>query len=546
MKISLSIIVLCAAISSLKAQTIGLIEHQSGSLDDGYVLFAPNTSNNTYLIDKCGQLVHVWNSQYKPGQAVYLLEDGTLLRTGNANNTTFNAGGKGGIIEKIDWDGNVIWSYTISDTNQCQHHDIKALPNGNILIIAWEKITNTQAIALGRNPALTPSVLWSEKIIELQPTGTNTGNIVWEWHLTDHLVQDFDATKPSYNSVASNPQLLNINYNASATNSDWIHLNSIDYNASLDQILLSSHNLDEIWIIDHSTTTAQAAGHSGGNSGKGGDLLYRWGNSATYNHTTNAQFFGQHNAHWIPSGLAFENKIMVFNNGLGRTGGNYSTVDIINPPTNGYLYESSLPYLPSTAEWIYNSGNPNNYYAMNISGAQMLSNGNVLMCNGPAGTFTEVDDSGTTVWKYINPVNASGVMTQNSSPTQNSVFRCTFYPSHFSGFSNHILNSGNTIENTNPVTNSCQLLLANQTQVQNSISVFPNPVSDMLNIQLSVSLSDAQLCLTDLSGKTIMKENINPTEAKYTLKTSHLNNGLYLLKISNSQQSQNFKIVVQR
>jgi hypothetical protein len=399
---------------------------------------------------------------------------------------------------------------------------------------------------LGRNPALVPSVLWSEKIIEVQPSGTNTGNIVWEWHLTDHLVQDFDATKPSYNSISSNPQLLNINYNASATNSDWIHLNSIDYNAALDQILLSSHNLDEIWIIDHSTTTAQAASHSGGNSGKGGDLIYRWGNPATYNYTNNPQFFGQHNAHWISDGLPFENKIMVFNNGLGRTGGNYSTVDIINPPTNGYQYDATLPYLPPAAEWIYNNGNPNNYYAMNISGAQMLSNGNLILCNGPAGTFTEVDATGTTVWKYINPVNASGVMAQNSSPTQNSVFRCTFYPSNYSGFSNHILSTGNILENSNSVSNSCQLLLANQTQFQKSINVFPNPVSDMLNIEFSISLSDTQICLTDLSGKIIIQENINPTGAKYTLKTSHLRDGVYLLKISNSQQNQNFKVVVQR
>jgi hypothetical protein len=37
-----------------------------------------------------------------------------------------------------------------------------------------------------------------------------------------------------------------------------------------------------LWVIDHQTTTAQAASHTGGRYNKGGDLLYRWGNPQTY------------------------------------------------------------------------------------------------------------------------------------------------------------------------------------------------------------------------------------------------------------------------
>ena len=414
----------------LFSQTIGLQQHDAGSLDDGYVLFAPNTSTTTYLIDKCGKQIKTWPSTYKTGQSCYLLPDGTLLRTGNTNNTNFTAGGTGGIVQKIDWNGNVTWSYTVSDATKCQHHDVKALPNGNVLIIAWELKTNTQAIASGRNPSLVPTTVWSEQILEVQPSGLSGGTIVWEWHLWDHLVQDYDATKSNYGTIASSPKLLNINYNASATSTDWIHMNAIDYNPVLDQIVMSSHNLNEIWIIDHSTTTAQAATHSGGNSGNGGDIIYRWGNPAAYNNgaTTDKKLFGQHNARWIESGLPFENQIMIFNNGLNRTGGNYSTVEIINTPVNGYSYTATLPYLPTATSWNYNYGNPNNYYAQNISGAQQLSNGNVLLCNGPSGIFTEVTATGTQVWKYTNPVNATGVLSQGTTPTMNTVFRCTYYP----------------------------------------------------------------------------------------------------------------------
>jgi hypothetical protein len=260
--------------------------------------------------------------------------------------------------------------------------------------------------------------------------------------------------------------LVNLNFNASAnaTNNfgqDWIHLNSIDYNAALDQILLSSHSFDEIWIIDHSTTTAQAAGHTGGNAGKGGDILYRWGNPQAYGNGTVAtqKLFGQHNAYWIEAGLPYQNQIMIFNNGNGRTGGNYSTVEVINPPVSGYNYTATLPYLPTATSWIYNAGNTNSMYAQNISGSQQLSNGNMLYCNGPSGIFTEVNATGTTVWKYVNPVANTGILAQGATPAQNLVFRCTFYASTYSGFVGKTLTSGSTIESTNANSSVCNIVI---------------------------------------------------------------------------------------
>ncbi len=518
------------------SQSIGLIQHSAQSLDDGYVLFAPITSNTVFLIDKCGKQVKTWNSAYKPGQSVYLLQDGNLLHTGNANNNTFNAGGKGGVIEKIDWNGNVVWSYTVSDAGKCQHHDAKALPNGNILVIAWESKTGAQAIAAGRNPTLVPSTLWSEQILEIQPVGTNSGNIVWEWHLWDHLVQDFDNTKSNYGTVASSQQLVNLNFNASATNSDWIHLNSIDYNPSLDQILLSSHALSEVWVIDHSTTSAQAASHAGGNSGMGGDIIYRWGNPQSYNKGSAAdqKFFGQHNAYWIENGLPNAGQIMVFNNGLNRTGGNYSTAEIINPPYSAYTYSNSLPYLPAGSSWIYNAGNTHSYYAQNISSAQQLSNGSVLLSNGPAGDFTEVDASGNTIWEYINPVSATGIMAQNSTPTQNLSFRCTFYPASFSGFSGKTLSSGSIIENSNTVSASCNLLTALENiQERNALQVFPNPCENYLTVSLPGKTFD--VLVYNANGDLLYTKQ--RMEEKMEMDVSALPAGVYLLRIKTKDQT---------
>jgi hypothetical protein len=529
-------------------QTVGLIEKNSGSLDDGYVLFAPILSTTTYLIDKCGKQVKTWPSTYRPGQSVYILPDGTLLRSGKINNTTFTQGGNGGIIQKIDWNGNVTWSYTISSTSECQHHDIKPLPNGNILAIVWESKTNTEAIAQGRNPSLTTATVWSEKIIEIQPVGTNGGNIVWEWYLWDHMVQDFDNTKPNFTTINTNPQLLNINYKASATEVDWIHLNSVDYNETLDQIILSSHSFSEVWIIDHSTTSAQAASHLGGNSGKGGDILYRWGNPAAYNMGTNAtrKFWGQHDAIWINNGFPFANQVMVFNNGNGRIGGNYSTVEIINPPVSGFNYTATLPYLPTTTSWIYNDGNTNSYYAQNISGSQQLSNGNVLLCNGPSGTFTEVNTTGSIVWKYVNPVSQSGIINQGSTPTQNLVFRCGFYPSNYSGFAGQVLTPGSTIENSNVVSSSCSLVLAtNENTISDSnIKIYPNPASELITIDRSDYFSNQNLDvqLVNSFGQVIYKAN--SIISNYTIPVQSYPEGVYFLIVSNNESFKSHKVII--
>jgi hypothetical protein len=515
-----------------KAQpTVGLTQNSPGNTD-GFVLFSSLSSNSTYLIDKCGRKIHSWESIYRPGLSYYLLPDGTLLRPGNLNNTTFGSGGKGGIIEKIDWDGNVIWSYTVSDATQCQHHDVKALPNGNILIIAWELKTDTEAIAQGRNPNLLPATLWSEQIIEVEPSGATGGNVVWEWHMWDHLVQDFDNTKSNFGVVNSSVDRVNLNYGASATSSDWLHINSIDYNPTLDQILLSVHNFSEIWIIDHSTTTLEAETSAGGNSGKGGHLLYRWGNPQTYNSVGTQKFFKQHNAHWLDTNGPFANQIMVFNNGQGRPGGNYSTIEIINPPVSGSNYSSSLPFQPANFAWQFNAGNPNNLFAQNISGSQQLPNGNVLFCDGPNGIFTEIDTVGSKVWNYINPIGATSISAQGTV-AQNATFRAAYYPKTYSGFVGKNISPGTILENTNSISDACVLSLTTSLVKSNaSFSIYPNPSYGCLSLQFEEPTIDAfDVTLTNALGQNILSQSIQIGTKKITLNENNLPSGVYLIRL---------------
>ena len=445
-------------------QTVGLFQYDTGSFD-GYTLFSP--SETTYLIDNCGRLVHSWQSSYNPGNSAYLLEDGSLLRTCRISNSIFSGGGSGGRVEKTDWNNNLLWSYDFSNTTYYQHHDIEPMPNGNILVLCWEYKSLIDVILSGRDPSsLADNELWPSYILEVQPQGNNGINIVWEWHLWDHLVQDFDPSKINYGTVANHPELLDINFYAGNGKKDWLHCNSIDYNEELDQIVIGSRALSEFYIIDHSTTTAEAATHSGGNSGKGGDILYRWGNPIGYNSGTTAdqQLFGQHNVHWVDESFEDGGKLMLFNNGQGR---GFSSIDIISPPTdiNGNYFLTTNTFGPSSAEWTYTDPNPTNFYASYISGAQRLPNGNTLICDGAHGTFFEIDPTATQVWKYINPIVNSGPLAQGDNiPITNNgwgnpTFRCTRYSPNYSAFTGRNLIPGPFIE-LNPLPSNCQMLSA--------------------------------------------------------------------------------------
>jgi len=414
----------------------GLLRNEQGA-SEGYTLFAPLRSTTTYLIDMRGNVVHSWKSDYTPGCAVYLLESGNLLRAAREpGGQPFHGGGLGGKIQEMEWDGTVVWEFDYVDDQHLQHHDIEPLPNGNVLLIAWETKSRAEVIAAGRDPALMKRRdLWPDHIIEVKPDRPRGGTIVWEWHVWDHLIQDHDPAKANFGVVADHPELIDINFPQSSVqlspqeqrrlealgyivpppqpqgvqgSANWNHTNAIAYNAALDQIVLSVLGFNEIWVIDHSTTTEQAAGHTGGRSGKGGDLLYRWGNPRAYRAGTTAdrQLFAHHDAHWIAPGLRGAGHLLVFNNGRARPDGQYSSVLEIVPPMDErgwYTRAARAAFGPAKPAWVYTAPEKNHFYSGNISGAQRLPNGNTLVCSGEHGWFFEIDADGRTVWEYVNP-----------------------------------------------------------------------------------------------------------------------------------------------
>ena len=435
-------------------QTVGLFLNDTALASPGYTLFSPMRYTTTYLIDMQGRLVHAWPATLTPGLAAYLYEDGHLLRTANTGSTAFATGGSGGRVQEFDWNGAIVWDYTYSTSDVRQHHDIERLPNGDVLMIAWELKTTALATAAGRNPALvTASGLWLDQLVQVRPTGPTTGAIVWEWHAWEHLVQDFDAAKANFGVVSEHPERLDFNFTQNSA-PDWTHANGIHYDPLHDEIVLSAHNFNEIWVIDHSTTTAEAAGHAGGLQGHGGDLLYRWGNPRAYGRgvTADQRLFGQHDAQWIRDGLPGARHLLVFNNGVTR---GWSSVEEIASPvdaTGAYPALGAGAHGPASASWTYTDSPLTDFYAQNIGGAERLPNGNTLVCNGPTGVLFEVTPAGQEVWRYVNPVVSAGPMTQGdvipsgTSGQQNTVFRASRYAADFAGFAGRDLSPQGTIE----------------------------------------------------------------------------------------------------
>lgn len=361
---------------------------------NGYTLFSPNNSKYTYLVNMSNQTVKTWTHSKSGGYSCYLLEDGSVIRSALSSNSSLNGGGATGVVQKVTWGGVVTWEYTYSSSTYRAHHDIEPMPNGNVLLIAWEVKTASQAVQAGskRNASF-----WPDHIIEVQPNGSTGGNIVWQWHAFDHLIQDYNSSKSNYGVVKDHPELLDINMTGSGPSGDWMHINGISFNTELDQIAISSHNLNEVYVIDHSTTTAEAASHTGGNSGKGGDILYRWGNPANYDVSGTRVFDVVHCAWWIPLGSPGAGHLMAFNN---RASQSTSMVVELNLPVDSlgnYTYTSGTAFAPTAPEWSYTASG---FFSVHLGGVQRLANGNTLIAEATSGYLFEVNSAGATVWSY--------------------------------------------------------------------------------------------------------------------------------------------------
>lgn len=506
-------------------------------------------ATSTYLLDTNGNVAKTWThaSTAKSGYSCYLMPGGYLWRVVAKSGNSFTGGPISGQVQKVDWNGNILWDFVYSTTDYCTHHDICPLPNGNVLLIAYERKTAAQVAAAG---STFTSEVWSEKVVEIKPTGATTGEVVWEWKVWDHILQDKDTAKANYqSSIINHPELLNVNYKIIK---DWIHMNGIDYNPMLDQIAVSSHNLNEWYVIDHSTNIAEAASHTGGNSGKGGDFLYRWGNPAAYGATGTAVLNVTHDAHWIPEGVPNAGRLVGFNNkGVSSS---KSSVDQIVTPVNGYTYTftAGSAFEPSAYDRHACNG-----YTSNAGNSEQLPNGNMMVCIALSGYIYELDPAGNSIWsKTISGAAQQAhrynkCFTDNEPPaipviTNNSNILTSTSAKTYQWYFNGQKIEGATFINYTPTINGVYLVRitdnngciyrysqgykfseGSSASIKSSLSLgvfklFPNPSHGKFSIENRDRVGKLEVKISDVYGRVVLQ-----TQNLETIDMSEFKNGMY-------------------
>jgi hypothetical protein len=364
--------------------------YEADKIHNNLTLAVVNGGNNAFLVDKTGEKLHEFNFPSNLGNDLEILPNGKLLGIFKAENPSIIFGGSAGIVRIMDIEGNIEWEYSLNTADFILHHDVEMLPNGNILVLVWERIDETIAEAQG---SISLGDIYTEKLMEIDPI---TNSIVWEWRSFDHIIQDNDPALPNYGNISHNPQLININYNLQV-DGDIMHANGFDYDDDKDVIYLSINFFNEVWVIDHSTTFAEAATSSGGNYGSGGNILYRFGNPLAYNNTAGeVRNDRNHFPNLLENGVPGEGNMLLYVN--GKTSG-ISTVYELEMPDSFTL----IPNADNEPNVVWSYTNPA-IFSGKISGAVRLNNGNTLICEGDFG-FWEITPAKDIVWRYNGGVN---------------------------------------------------------------------------------------------------------------------------------------------
>jgi len=530
--------------TSIGQNTVGLLSYDISQTYIGYTLIYPHNQPSVFLINNCGEIVHEWDDEeeFRPGNTAYLQPDGTLIKTKRNSNVTGDAiwaGGGGAIVEIRSWDNDLLWSFEMNDSTNRLHHDIEPMSNGNILMVAWELVSGEEAIQAGRDASnMAQNEVWSEKVIEVDP-GTN--EIVWEWRVMDHLIQDFDDAKANFGIVSDHKELIDFNWEQNGGKADWLHINSIDYNEELDQIMLSVPYFDEIWIIDHTTTTEEAASHSGGFTNHGGDLIYRIGNQQAYQQgdSTDQILFFQHDAHWTNEFITNSHpdfgKIVVFNN---RVGSDFSSVERFQSTWDMYIsdyqdFNGTFPPYEFTETILH--PNPSAIHSTGLSSAQLLPNGNVLICSGRRGYIAELNMSGEVVWEYKTPFIAGQPASQGDTLdiNNNLTFRAFKYPIDYSAFDGKDLSPKGFIE-SNPDLEYCNFLTSTKDALLSKVKLYPNPATDILYIQWDTGQMK-DIVIYDIMGRIRLETTGNG--GMHFLDVGHLESGIYFIQNENNSYS---------
>lgn len=364
----------------------GVLRYDREAVFPGYTILSPTFSTSTYLINMEGEVVHSWPSKYPNGLTGLLQPDGSIYRMCRMEEALVHTGGITGRIQRIAWDGALLWDYVLNDPKLgTLTHTPCVMPNGHLLCVVNQLKSSEEAYAKGRTPGTlgkrnysgwTADGIVNAYVMELDPT---TNEVLWTWHVWDHLGTGPDQV--DINCTLPPPATTDESY----YRINWLTINGVAYNPTTDEVMLTSRNISEIYIISRKT----------------GKLVWRWGNPANYGagrrpsfcDEGDQQLWGPHNATWLADG-----RIQVHDNGWGRTMSPRSRVLVIDRASNKIA-------------WQFQSLNPFSYNTPYQGSAQRLPNGNILVTSAGPGHVFEITSGKAprVVWEFVTPWMQGGI-----------------------------------------------------------------------------------------------------------------------------------------
>ena len=317
---------------------IGLTYRDAAAAFGGYTLFATARGHHALLLDEVGRIVHSW---FHPEgiQHLRILGSGNLLvhtlPPENAEGAELIGGSAGALLE-LDWESRVVWEYR----DRFLHHDFQRLPNGNHLVIAWDKLpADRKARILGGHAhADDPQWMWADVIKEITPDG----RVAREWRSWDHL-------SPADHRICP-----------LESHKEWSHCNSLEITPA-GEWLLSFRLTSTLALVDPAS----------------GAVKWTWG-SGVLSH--------QHHATWLGNG-----HILVFDNGCHRLRAPSFSQVIELDPASGEIV------------WSYHGHTIVAFFSFMVGGCERLPNGNTLVTEGASGRLFEVTPKHDIVWEYVSP-----------------------------------------------------------------------------------------------------------------------------------------------
>ena len=315
---------------------------------NGYTL-VPYEGGMALIIDMNGNVVHKWDIGTERAR---LVQNGHLVVM------------QGNKAREYDWDGNLVWEYDVPvgphhstgyPTIGFIHHDMQRLPNGNTIFLYHEEVPEEYMKSV-KDPERRSLKLIGDCVCEVN----KEGEIVWEWHLHEHL---------------------DLNECASVKATDWTHTNTVTilpenhwYDEGHEEfkpgnVVICPRHLDKIVIIDKDTKEVV------------------W----TYRGEYLGGLAHPHEPYMIEPGMSGAGNILIYDNGVGpRSSGRKKITAVleINPVSKRIV-------------WLYERGKE--FFSAIQGTQQRLANGNTFICESTTGRIFEVARDGEIVWEYVMP-----------------------------------------------------------------------------------------------------------------------------------------------